>query len=235
MSASSASLSSTSRPRTASRSDLGSLAQAGDKLKGFVIDLRTSGRIARPGDLGLRRLPGEGEIVSTRGRNAEETQRFNARARRPHQDQAGDRADQRRLGLGLRDRGRRAAGSSARDRRRTRSFGKGSCRPSSRSLGNGALRLTTGATSRRPDARPSKGISPISRSCRTCRRSSRPADTKGEASLRGHLKPRATSRPVRSPTCRRSEGRQGAAQRARPDRASPRIRPIRRPEDAVPN
>src|SRR6201993_4736027 len=55
--------------------------QAGDKLKGFVIDLRNN-----TGGLLDQALPvsdaflGKGEIVSTRGRNAEETQRFNARA-----------------------------------------------------------------------------------------------------------------------------------------------------------
>src|SRR5437667_5485675 len=55
--------------------------QAGDKLKGFVIDLRNN-----PGGL-LDQATSDsdafletGEIVSTRGRNAEETQRFNARA-----------------------------------------------------------------------------------------------------------------------------------------------------------
>src|SRR3989441_6921895 len=56
-------------------------AQAGDKLKGFVIDLRNN-----PGGLLDQAISvsdaflEKGEIVSTRGRNAEETQRFNARA-----------------------------------------------------------------------------------------------------------------------------------------------------------
>ncbi|MGH8514382.1 MAG: S41 family peptidase, partial [Gammaproteobacteria bacterium] len=55
--------------------------QAGDKLKGFVIDLRNN-----PGGLLDQAISvsdaflEKGEIVSTRGRNAEETQRFNARA-----------------------------------------------------------------------------------------------------------------------------------------------------------
>src|SRR5262249_58150878 len=53
----------------------------GDKLKGFVIDLRNN-----PGGLLDQAISvsdaflEKGEIVSTRGRNAEETQRFNARA-----------------------------------------------------------------------------------------------------------------------------------------------------------
>ena len=55
--------------------------QAGDKLKGFVIDLRNNpggllDQAISVSDAFLER----GEIVSTRGRNAEETQRFNARA-----------------------------------------------------------------------------------------------------------------------------------------------------------
>jgi carboxyl-terminal processing protease len=55
-------------------------AQAGDKLKGYVIDLRNN-----PGGLLDQAIsvsdafPEKGEIVSIRGRTAEETQRFNAR------------------------------------------------------------------------------------------------------------------------------------------------------------
>jgi carboxyl-terminal processing protease len=56
-------------------------AQAGDKLKGYVIDLRNNpggllDQAISVSDAFLER----GEIVSTRGRTAEETQRFNARA-----------------------------------------------------------------------------------------------------------------------------------------------------------
>ena len=93
--------------------------QMGDKLKGFVLDLRNN-----PGGLLDQAISvsdaflEKGEIVSTRGRNAEETQRFNARAGRPLQEQADHRADQRRLGFGIGDRGRRPAGSQARDRHR---------------------------------------------------------------------------------------------------------------------
>ena len=55
--------------------------QSGDKLKGFVVDLRNNpggllDQAISVSDAFLER----GEIVSTRGRNAEETQRFNARA-----------------------------------------------------------------------------------------------------------------------------------------------------------
>jgi hypothetical protein len=50
----------------------------------------------------------KGEIVSTRGRNPEDGERFNANAGRPDRRQAGGGADQRRLGLGLGNRDRRA-------------------------------------------------------------------------------------------------------------------------------
>src|SRR5207237_7826633 len=55
-------------------------AQGGDKFKGYVIDLRNN-----PGGLLDQAISVSdafletGDIVSTRGRNAEETQRFNAR------------------------------------------------------------------------------------------------------------------------------------------------------------
>ena len=55
--------------------------QHGDKLKGIVLDLRNN-----PGGLLDQAISvadaflEKGEIVSTRGRNADETQRFNARA-----------------------------------------------------------------------------------------------------------------------------------------------------------
>src|SRR2546428_2707036 len=55
--------------------------QAGDKLKGYIIDLRNN-----PGGLLDQAISvsdaflEKGEIASTRGRNAEETLRFNARA-----------------------------------------------------------------------------------------------------------------------------------------------------------
>ena len=90
-----------------------------DKIKGFVVDLRNN-----PGGLLDQAISvsdaflDKGEIVSTRGRNAEETQRFNARPRRSDQGQAGHRADQRRLGLGVGNRRRRAAGPQAGDARR---------------------------------------------------------------------------------------------------------------------
>ncbi len=84
-----------------------------DKVQGVIVDLRND-----PGGLLDQAIAvsdaflNEGEIVSTRGRRADETQRFNAPLRRSRQGQAGDRAGQRRLRLGLRDRRRRPAGSA---------------------------------------------------------------------------------------------------------------------------
>ena len=84
-----------------------------------------------------------GEIVSTRGRNAEETQRFNAKAGRSRQGQAAGGAHQRRLGLGLRDRGRRPAGSQARDRARHALVRQGLGADHHPARRQGRLRLTT--------------------------------------------------------------------------------------------
>ena len=88
-----------------------------DKLKGYILDLRNN-----PGGLldqsieVVNTFVDKGEIVSTRGRNPDDAQRFSARAgRRSVRRQAAGRADQRRLGLGLRDRRRRVAGPQARD------------------------------------------------------------------------------------------------------------------------
>jgi len=91
-----------------------------DKIKGYVVDLRNN-----PGGLLDQAISvsetflERGEIVSTRGRNPEETQRFNARhgamIKGSHdQGQAADRPDQRRLGIGLGNRRRRLAGPKAR-------------------------------------------------------------------------------------------------------------------------
>ena len=57
--------------------------ETGDKLKGYIIDLRNN-----PGGLLDQAISvsdtflDRGEVVSTRGRNADETQRFNAQTRR---------------------------------------------------------------------------------------------------------------------------------------------------------
>ena len=133
-----------------------------------------------------------GEIVSTRGRNAEETQRFNARGGDMTQGQADHRADQRRLGLGVGDRRRRAAGPQARDGDRHPFVRQGlgpdhhPARP-----GSGALRLTT-ARYYTPSGRSiqAQGIAPDIEIAagRAGGAQGRAPTPSGESSLRGHLK-----------------------------------------------
>jgi carboxyl-terminal processing protease len=116
-----------------------------DKLKGYVLDLRNN-----PGGLLDQAISvsdaflQKGEIVSTRGRNAEETQRFNARA--------GDLTKHKPL-IVLINGGSASASEivagALQDHKRatvigTRSFGKGSVQTIiPLGSGNGALRLTT--------------------------------------------------------------------------------------------
>jgi len=167
-------------------------AQTGDKLKGYIIDLRNN-----PGGLLDQAISvsdaflEKGEIVSTRGRNAEETQRFNARA--------GDLTKGKPV-IVLINGGSASASEivagALQDHRRatvigTRSFGKGSVQTIiPLGSGNGALRLTT-ARYFTPSGRSiqAKGISPdievlqdVPDELKTR------TDTRGEASLRGHLK-----------------------------------------------
>src|SRR5262245_9559538 len=120
-------------------------AAQGDKLKGYVIDLRNN-----PGGLLDQAISvsdiflEKGEIVSTRGRNAEETQRFNARA--------GDLTKNKPI-IVLINGGSASASEivagALQDHKRatvlgTRSFGKGSVQTIiPLGAGNGALRLTT--------------------------------------------------------------------------------------------
>ncbi len=89
---------------------------AGDKFKGYILDLRNN-----PGGLLDQSIAvsnafiDRGEIVSTRGRNADEIDALQRASRRHLERQAARRPHQRRLGVGLRDRRRRAAGPQARD------------------------------------------------------------------------------------------------------------------------
>jgi carboxyl-terminal processing protease len=166
--------------------------QAGDKLNGFVIDLRNN-----PGGLLDQAISvsdaflEKGEIASTRGRNAEETQRFNARA--------GDLTNGKPL-IVLINGGSASASEivagALQDHRRatvigTRSFGKGSVQTiMPLASGNGALRLTT-ARYFTPSGRSiqAKGISPDIEVLQEVPEELKGRiDTRGEASLRGHLK-----------------------------------------------
>jgi carboxyl-terminal processing protease len=164
-----------------------------DKVKGYVVDLRNN-----PGGLLDQAISvsdtflEKGEIVSTRGRNAEETQRFNARP--------GDLTKGKPV-IVLINGGSASASEivagALQDHKRatligTRSFGKGSVQTIiPLGAGNGALRLTT-ARYFTPSGRSiqAKGITPEIEVLQDVpdELKTRNTDTKGEASLRGHLK-----------------------------------------------
>ncbi|HET9616925.1 MAG TPA: S41 family peptidase [Pseudolabrys sp.] len=163
-----------------------------DKLKGYILDLRNN-----PGGLLDQAISvadaflQKGEIVSTRGRNADETQRFNARA--------GDLVKGKPV-IVLVNGGSASASEivagALQDHKRatilgTRSFGKGSVQTIiPLGSGNGALRLTT-ARYYTPSGRSiqAKGITPdIEVMQEVPDDLKNRTDTKGEASLRGHLK-----------------------------------------------
>jgi carboxyl-terminal processing protease len=163
-----------------------------DKLKGFILDLRNNPgglleEAVSVSDAFLER----GEIVSTRGRNAEETQRRTAKA--------GDLIKGKPL-IVLINGGSASASEivagALQDHKRatllgTRSFGKGSVQTIiPLGSGNGALRLTT-ARYFTPSGKSiqAKGITPDIEVLQDVPEDLKArTDTKGEASLRGHLK-----------------------------------------------
>jgi len=170
-------------------------AGAAEKLKGYVIDLRKqSGRVARSGDLGFRHLPGaRRDRYRPAAADAEETQRFNARA--------GDLTKGKPL-IVLINGGSASASEivagALQDQKRativgTRSFGKGSVQTIiPLGSGNGALRLTT-ARYFTPSGKSiqAKGITPdieVLQEVPEEVKARASTDTKGESSLRGHLK-----------------------------------------------
>jgi carboxyl-terminal processing protease len=163
-----------------------------EKIKGFVIDLRNN-----PGGLLDQAISvsdaflDRGEIVSTRGRNAEETQRFNARP--------GDLTKGKPI-IVLINGGSASASEivagALQDQKRatlvgTRSFGKGSVQTiMPLGAGDGALRLTT-ARYFTPSGRSiqAKGIEPDIKVLQEVPGDPKAqTDIEGEASLRGHLK-----------------------------------------------
>ncbi|MBH5373287.1 S41 family peptidase [Bradyrhizobium glycinis] len=163
-----------------------------DKLKGFIIDLRNNpGGLLEEAVTVSDSFLEKGEIVSTRGRNAEETQRRTAHA--------GDLTKGRPV-IVLVNGGSASASEivagALQDHKRativgTRSFGKGSVQTIiPLGSGNGALRLTT-ARYYTPSGKSiqAKGIVPDIEVLQDVpdELKSR-TDTKGEASLRGHLK-----------------------------------------------
>jgi carboxyl-terminal processing protease len=163
-----------------------------DKIKGFVVDLRNN-----PGGLLDQAISvsdaflDKGQIVSIRGRNAEETQRFNARP--------GDLTKGKPVIVlingGSASASEIVAGALQDDKRATlvgtRSFGKGSVQTIiPMGADNGALRLTT-ARYFTPSGRSiqAKGIEPDIKVLQEVPADMKArADVEGEASLRGHLK-----------------------------------------------
>src|SRR5450432_2222665 len=166
-------------------------AQDGDKLKGFILDLRNN-----PGGLLDQAISvsnaflNRGEIVSTRGRNADETQLFTARP--------GDLTKGKPVIVlingGLASASEIVAGALQDHKRATligtRSFGKGSVQTIiPLGAGNGALRLTT-ARYFTPSGHSIQalGVKPDIEVVQTVpdELKTRP-EIKGEASMRGHL------------------------------------------------
>jgi carboxyl-terminal processing protease len=162
-----------------------------DKIKGYIVDLRNN-----PGGLLDQAISvsdtflDKGEIVSTRGRNPEETQRFNARP--------GDMTKGKPV-IVLINGGSASASEivagALQDHKRatligTRSFGKGSVQTIiPLGAGNGALRLTT-ARYYTPSGRSiqAQGIKPDIEVTQDVPDSLKgETDSEGEASLRGHL------------------------------------------------
>lgn len=162
-----------------------------DKLKGYVIDLRNNpggllDQAIAVSDAFLER----GEIVSTRGRNADESQRYNARS--------GDLTKGKPVVVLINGGSASASeivAGALQDHKRatvvgTRSFGKGSVQTIIPLGSNGAIRLTT-ARYYTPSGRSiqAKGIDPDIQVLPDVPPELKGKDeTKGEASLRGHLK-----------------------------------------------
>jgi carboxyl-terminal processing protease len=163
----------------------------GDKLKGYVIDLRNN-----PGGLLDQAISvsdtflDRGEVVSTRGRHADETQRFNA--------QKGDLADGKPV-IVLINGGSASASEivagALQDHQRatiigTRSFGKGSVQTIIPLGSQGALRLTT-ARYYTPAGRSiqAKGIDAdiVIEQELPPELQGKNVSTEGEAGLKGHL------------------------------------------------
>jgi carboxyl-terminal processing protease len=165
-----------------------------DKLKGYILDLRNNpgGLLDQAISVSSAFIP-RGEIVSTRGRNSEEDQRFTA--------QGGDLTKGKPL-IVLINGGSASASEivagALQDQKRatilgTRSFGKGSVQTII-PLGsdNGALRLTT-ARYFTPSGRSiqAKGIVPdieVMQDVSDDIKAKTDTSVMGEASLRGHLK-----------------------------------------------
>ncbi|ADH90706.1 carboxyl-terminal protease [Ancylobacter novellus DSM 506] len=168
-----------------------------DKLKGFIIDLRNNpgGLLDQAIDVSDAFLD-RGEIVSTRGRNPEETERRNARP--------GDLATNKPVIVlvngGSASASEIVAGALQDHKRATilgsLSFGKGSVQTVIPVSGNAAIKLTT-ARYYTPSGRSiqAKGIQPdielvqdVPQDVKEKAEAAGVETTRGEASLKGHLK-----------------------------------------------
>ena len=163
-----------------------------DKIKGYVLDLRNNpGGLLDQAIFVSETFLEKGEIVSTRGRKPEEVQRFNAR----HGAMIKGKPLIVLINGGSASASEIVAGALQDQKRATligtRSFGKGSVQTIiPLGAGNGALRLTTAryytpsghsiqATGITPDIEVLQDVPDNLKA---------QIDTKGEASLRGHLK-----------------------------------------------
>ncbi|MBE7196920.1 MAG: S41 family peptidase [Parafilimonas terrae] len=166
-----------------------------DKLKGFILDLRNNpGGLLDQAVMVSDAFLDRGEIVSTRGRNPDETQRFSAKS--------GDLTKGKPVVV-LVNGGSASASEivagALQDHKRatvlgTRSFGKGSVQSIIPLGGSGALRLTT-ARYYTPSGRSiqAKGIEPDIEVLQDVPDELKGKDeTKGEAGLKGHLKQKDT-------------------------------------------
>ena len=164
------------------------------KLKGYILDVRNNpGGLLDQAVTVASAFLQSGEIVSTRGRNAEENQRFTAHARDLTKGKPlivlinGGSASASEIVAGaLQDRKRATIVG-------TRSFGKGSVQTIiPLAPGNGALRLTT-ARYFTPSGRSiqATGVTPdieVLQDLPNDIKAETDTSTEGEASLRGHLK-----------------------------------------------
>jgi len=161
-----------------------------DRLKGFVLDLRNNpGGLLDQAIMVSDAFLDRGEIVSTRGRNAAETQRFSARS--------GDLTDGKPIVVLINGGSASASeivAGALQDLERatvlgTRSFGKGSVQTIIPLGGSGALRLTT-ARYYTPSGRSiqARGIDPDTVVLQQVPEELQGRDSvEGEAGLRGHL------------------------------------------------
>ena len=202
-----------------------------EKLAGYVVDLRNNpgGLLDQAVSVSSAFLP-RGEVVSTRGRNPEETQRFTAHG--------GDLTKGKPLVVLINGGSASASeivAGALHDHKRatligTRSFGKGSVQTIiPLGAGNGALALTT-ARYYTPSGHSiqAQGIAPDIEVLQDVPDELKGrADTKGEASMRGHLS-RRRRRADRLAILRAAgrEGRQGAGRGLQP--AARRHRQCRR-------